>query len=69
MSVYDSSRPFRLRADDAFDQLVVTVPKALLQPHADRIAHHRRASAIALDTPTRRLIAAVVHELVGRVRA
>ncbi len=64
MSVYDSSRPFRLRADDAFDQLVVTVPKALLQPHADRIAR-QTASAIALDTPARRLMAAVVHELVA----
>src|SRR4051812_6472101 len=49
MSVYDSSRPFHLRADDAFDQLVVTVPKALLEPYVDRIARDT-ATAIALDT-------------------
>jgi AraC-like DNA-binding protein len=64
MSVYDSSRPFRLRADEAFDQLVVTIPKPLMQPHTDRIA---RASAqpIPLDSAARRLTASLVHQLVA----
>jgi AraC-like DNA-binding protein len=38
MSAYDSSRPFRIRADAAFEQVVVTVPKPLLRPSPDRIA-------------------------------
>ena len=48
MSVYDSSLPFRLRADAPFDQLVVTVPKALLRPQVNRIAHH---SALGILEP------------------
>jgi hypothetical protein len=38
MSVYYSSLPFRLRADEAFDQLVVTVPKALREIRGVRAA-------------------------------
>jgi AraC-like DNA-binding protein len=66
MSVYDSSLRFRLRADEPFDQLVVTVPKALLGPQADRIAHHS-AHPIPLDTADRRLTASLVQALVAEL--
>ena len=62
MSVYDSSLPFRLRADEPFDQLVVTVPNALLGPRANHIAHHS-ADPIPLDTADRPLTAALIQAL------
>jgi AraC-like DNA-binding protein len=49
-----------------FDQLVVTVPKALLGPSADRIAHHS-ADPIPLDTADRRLTASLIQALVGEL--
>ena len=62
LSAYDSSRPFLLRADAAFDQVVITIPKPLLRPYTDRIAR-RTASAVTLGTGTGRMAATLVGQV------
>jgi AraC-like DNA-binding protein len=68
VAALDSSLPFAMRADGAFDQIVITIPKALLRPHAERIAR-RTGCAVSLRSGPGRVAAALVAQVVAELES
>ncbi|MGW8765909.1 AraC-like ligand-binding domain-containing protein [Streptomyces sp. NPDC055815] len=59
--VYETARPYELRFWDPFDLVVLGIPRALLGPHADRLAS-RTASVVPTDGGGRRLAGALLRD-------
>jgi hypothetical protein len=58
--VYDTARPYEVRFGDTCEVVVLGIPRALLGPHAGRLAH-RTACAIPIDVGGQRFAAALLR--------